>query len=64
MKFGSFKRHNFFDILKKKSIINLLTNRSLIVKNIILKNFTISDVSTPDDLRNNSIAVVYITNAH
>jgi UDP-3-O-[3-hydroxymyristoyl] glucosamine N-acyltransferase len=55
MKFGSFKRNNFFDILKKKTIINILTNRSLIVENNILKNFTVLDVSTPDDLRNNSI---------
>ena len=55
MKSGTFKRNDFFDIIKKKSITNILTDRSLIVKSNILKNFTVSDVSTPDDLKNNSI---------
>jgi len=51
----SFKRHTFYDITKKQTLINILTDSSLIIKNNILKNFTVHDVSTPDNLKNNSI---------
>ena len=55
MNFKQFKRNNFFDILKKKSINNILTDETIIVKKNIIKNFYVTDISTPDNLKNNSI---------
>jgi UDP-3-O-[3-hydroxymyristoyl] glucosamine N-acyltransferase len=50
-----FKRNSFFDLLRKKSIKNILTDKSIIVKKNIQNNFFVLDVSTPDNLKNNSI---------
>ena len=55
MRHQDFKRITFFDILKKKSIKSILTDKSIILKNNIQKNFFVLDVSTPDNLKNNSI---------
>jgi UDP-3-O-[3-hydroxymyristoyl] glucosamine N-acyltransferase len=55
MRHRGFKRNNFFDILKKKSLKNILTDKSIILENNIQNNFFVSDVSTPDNLKNNSI---------
>ena len=55
MKPKAFKRNTFFDVLNKKSIKNILTDESIIIKNNIHKNFFVSDVSTLDNLKNNSI---------
>jgi UDP-3-O-[3-hydroxymyristoyl] glucosamine N-acyltransferase len=51
----SYKRNTFFDISKKIPIKNLLSNRSLVIKEKILTNFIPIDISTPDNLKNNSI---------
>jgi UDP-3-O-[3-hydroxymyristoyl] glucosamine N-acyltransferase len=50
-----FKRNTFFDIIKKKSLKNILTDKSIILENNINKNFFVSDISTPNNLKNNSI---------
>ena len=55
MKPKTFKRNTFFDVLSKKSIKNILTDQSIIIKKNIHKNFFVSDISTPDNLKNNSI---------
>jgi UDP-3-O-[3-hydroxymyristoyl] glucosamine N-acyltransferase len=51
----SYKRNTFFNISKKISLKNILSNRSLVIKEKILTNFIPIDVSTPDNLKNNSI---------
>ena len=50
-----FKRETFFKVLKKKSVKNILTDHSVIIEKKILKNFSVSDISTPNNLKNNSI---------
>ena len=55
MNFSTFERSTFFNIQKNQSIKNLLTDTSLIVKNKILDNFIVNEVSTPENLVNNSI---------
>ena len=50
-----FKRNTFFDALKKKSLKNILTDESIIIKKNIHKNFFVSEISTPDNLKDDSI---------
>ena len=50
-----FKRNTFIDILKKKSIKNILKDKSIIINEFIPKNFNILDISSPDILKKNSI---------
>jgi UDP-3-O-[3-hydroxymyristoyl] glucosamine N-acyltransferase len=54
-----FKRHTFFDIKNKISIKNILTDNSLIYKNNVSNNFIVKDVSTPYNLKNNSIIFLH-----
>ena len=50
-----FRRNTFIDIFKKKTIKNILTDKSIIINEIIPKNFHVSDISSPDSFKNNSI---------
>ena len=50
-----FKRNTFIDVLKKKSVKKILTDKSIIIKEIIQKDFYVSDISSLDSFKNNSI---------
>ena len=50
-----FKRNTFIDVLKKKSVKKILTDKSIIINELIPKNFYISDISSPDSFKDNSI---------
>ena len=50
-----FKRNTFIDVLKKKSLKKILTDKSIIINEIIQKDFYVSDISSPDSFKNNSI---------
>ncbi|MDB4184044.1 UDP-3-O-(3-hydroxymyristoyl)glucosamine N-acyltransferase [Alphaproteobacteria bacterium] len=55
MNFKNYERNTFFDINKKITVKYILSDISLVIKEKILTNFIVSDVSTPDNLKNNSI---------
>ncbi len=55
MQINNFKRNNFYNFKKNQFLIQILTDKSLIIKNNIIKNFKVSDISTPNNLKNNSI---------
>ena len=50
-----FKRNTFIDVLKKKPLKKILTDKSIIIKEIIQKDFYVSDISSPDSFKDNSI---------
>ena len=50
----NFIRNTFFDI-RKTSLTRLLSDRTLVIKDKVLINFKPIDISTPDNLKNNSI---------
>mgnify|MGYP006081597071 CR=1 FL=1 len=51
----NFKRNSFYKFSKNQFLNNILTDKSLLVLNSMPKIFKVTDVSTPNNLKNHSI---------
>ena len=53
MHINNFKRDNFYKFTKNQLLSQILSDNSLTIKNNIIKNFKVIDISVPNNLKNN-----------